>query len=195
MGRLVDGFGINDAGYVTQKYGIFEGKYKRIWACPFYLSWRHMIGRCYSKKYHSKFPTYVDCRVSEEWRKFSAFRGWMELQDWQGKQLDKDILVRGNKVYSPETCVFVDPAVNWFFLDCAASRGDLPVGVSFHRCSGRYQAQCRNPFTGKKEYLGSFSDPGEAHLAWKGYKHKLACQYADMQKDERVAIALRDRYA
>ena len=195
MKRLVYGVGLNDAGYTVQRYVKNGIKNELLWICPFYATWRRMLERCYSEKRLSVWPTYRGCSVDPGWHKFSAFRAWMDGKQWAGNQLDKDILIPGNKVYGEKACAFVSPALNWFLLDCSAARGILPVGVSFHKCSGKYQAQCRNPFTGKKEYLGSFTDPHEAHKAWRHKKNILSCMYADFQDDPLVAIALRKRYA
>ena len=123
-----------------------------------------------------------------------SFRAWMMQQDWEGKQLDKDILVPGNKMYSPDTCVFVGGVVNGFLTDSAAARGEWPLGVHWHERKQKFQSMCCNPFTKKQETLGLFHCPNKAHLAWKARKHELACQLADLQTDERVAEALRTRY-
>ena len=112
--------------------------------------------------------------------------------DWS--QIDKDILYPGNKVYGPETCVFVSCQINVFLVDCASARGDFPVGVNWEQNAGKFRARCRNPFTKKHEYLGLFSDPQDAHEAWREKKHEHACRYADMQTDLRIAEALRRRY-
>ncbi len=72
-----------------------------------YKTWRHMLERCYDKKYQAKRPTYIGCSVCAEWHNFQIFAEWMSEQDYEGKQLDKDIKVKGNKVYSPDTCTFV----------------------------------------------------------------------------------------
>jgi hypothetical protein len=118
----------------------------------------------------------------------------METQEWLGKELDKDLLSQGNKIYSPETCVFVDLNVNHFILDRSAKRGDFPIGVSFDKVRGKFQSYCGNPFTGKSSNLGYFDCPEKAHEAWRKRKHELACQLADLQTNERVANALRSRY-
>lgn len=118
----------------------------------------------------------------------------MEVQSWQGKQLDKDLLVKGNKFYSPENCVFVDRVTNSFTIDRGANRGVWPLGVSFDKRDVKFRAQCSNPFTKKNENLGYFTCSDEAHQAWKKRKHELACQLADLQTDKRVAAALRTRY-
>ena len=122
------------------------------------------------------------------------FRSWMETQDWKGKHLDKDILVQGNKVYSPNTCVFVDSVVNTFLIDSAASRGEWPIGVYWNERNKKFMSRCSNPFTKKQECLGYFHCPDQAHQTWKKRKHELACQLAETQTDQRVAEALRARY-
>lgn len=119
----------------------------------------------------------------------------MEVQDWEGKHLDKDVLVLGNKHYSPETCAFIDHRLNSFITsDIQAPRGSLAVGVSWRHKNQRFQARCVNPFTQKRESLGLFPTEAEAHEAWRKRKHELACQYATLQTDPRVADALTRRY-
>jgi hypothetical protein len=119
----------------------------------------------------------------------------MERQDWKGKDLDKDLLVPGNKIYSPDLCVMILPNLNKFLTDRKAKRGDSPLGASFHKSSGKFQANCYDPFSGRQVYLGLFSDSDSAHLAWKAKKHELACRYADTVSDPKIASALRLRYA
>ena len=197
--KLVCGVGINDAGYVTQKFetiGYVNGKrkQKRVWICPFYQTWANMIMRCYSTKYQEQRPTYKGCSVSKEWLTFSNFRTWMMIQDWQDNQLDKDILFEGNKVYSPETCVFVTPMVNTFTIDSGSARGEWLIGANWNK-RGKFQSICCNPFTKKKEHLGRFDSEQEAHEAWLKRKLELAYELAAIQEDPRVAEALIDRYS
>ena len=187
---LIYGVGINDADYVVQP--TIDGI---VTACNYYSAWKRMIERCYSEKHIKKRPTYEGCSVCQEWLTFSNFKCWMEKQDWQGKALDKDIIKSGNKVYCPEFCAFVDLATNNFTVDRGNARGRLPIGVCLFRGNGQLQAGCRNPFTNKREYLGLFYCPAQAHLAWKKRKHELALQLAELQDDDRVAAALRLRYA
>ena len=187
--NLVYGVGINDAEYAIGP--IVDGKAVR---CPYYVTWASMIKRCYYEKYQELRPTYKGCSVCPEWISFMNFRKWMMAQDWEGKQLDKDLLVLGNKVYSANTCVFVDQTTNNFTTDHAKSRGEYPLGVSFYKPHDKFRAYCNNPFTKKKESLGYFHCQNEAHEVWKARKHELACQLADLQTDERVAEALRTRY-
>lgn len=188
-GKLVYGVGINDADYAVYKYVDTKRE-----TCPYYSVWVGMLERGYSDKLKNKHPTYKDVIVCKEWHSFTTFRVWMTQQDWAGKQLDKDILTEGNKVYSPDTCVFVDKVINTFITDSTASRGEYPIGVSWNKRRNKFIGYCKNPFTHKLEYLGYFLCPNQAHLAWKARKHELACQLADLQTDERVATALRLRY-
>ncbi len=198
--KLVFGVGINDADYVVKKnetVGYVDGKrkLKMVWICPFYQAWKHMLERCYSAKLQDVRQTYKGCSASAEWLTFSTFKGWMEKQDFEGNELDKDILIEGNKVYSADTCVFVSPMVNTFTLDNGSSRGEWLVGVYWDKNRGKFKSMCRNPFTKKKEHLGRFTCEIEAHKAWCKRKLELAKELAAIQTDPRVAKALIDRYA
>jgi hypothetical protein len=187
--KLVYGIGTNDADYVTQP--LINGKQV---VCPFYLAWADMLKRCYSSKLQAERPTYIGCSVVPEWLSFMTFRAWMIGQDWQGRELDKDILVPGNKVYGPQTCIFISNGLNNFTTDSASSRGEFPIGVYWNKQSGKFRAQCCNPFTGKREHLGLFTCPNEAHEAWRSRKHELALQIAAQHADPRIAKALSIRY-
>ena len=101
--RLVYGVGINDADYQVSKGN---------WRCPFYKTWKNMLARCYSPAFQRNQPLYIGCSVDERWHRFSHFKAWMEGQDWEGKALDKDRLTNGNKIYGPDTCVFLTSAEN-----------------------------------------------------------------------------------
>lgn len=185
--KSVLGVGINDADYVVQP--TINGKRVR---CKVYDTWYDMLKRCYDPKHQEKYPTYLGCSVDKEWHSFMNFRAWMLDQDFEGKQLDKDLLLSGNKVYSKNTCVFISPALNNFITESTKTRGALPLGVSAK--GGKFQASCNNPFTKSQKYLGLFNTPEEAHLAWKRYKHELALEYAKLETDFRIIQALRERY-
>jgi hypothetical protein len=200
MNKLVYGVGVNDLGYRTQVYEyVTENGGKRIrkqvFICKYYAAWKHMLERCYSKKFLERNQSYIGTSVCSEWLYATAFKKWMEQQDWSGKCLDKDIIVPGSKLYSPETCAFVLPATNSFVIANDTSRGDYPIGVSIHKQTGKYRADCGNPFTGKQEYLGLFSTPEEAHEAWRKRKHELAQLVAARESDPRVVEALKKRYS
>lgn len=198
--KLVYGVGVNDADYVVEKkktIGCADGKQKQklVWTCPFYRAWAHMLERCYSAKLQDRHPTYRGCTVAEDWLTFSNFRAWMRTQDFEGKQLDKDLLFEGNKVYSEGTCVFVTGAVNNFTIDSGATRGEWLVGACWHKGANKLISRCRNPFTKKLEHLGYFTCEQEAHNAWAKRKLELARELAAIQTDPRVAKALIDRYS
>lgn len=203
--NIVHGVGINNAGYVVDVREHLEErrpsglrKTKSIWKCPFYVKWSAMLGRCYSKSHLKRRPTYKGCSVCKEWLTFSNFRLWMEKQDWEGKHLDKDILVKDNKVYSPETCVFVVGVVNTFLEDCKGGRGDLLLGVCLGKVEGSYYARCRNPLdSDSKRHVGTYYSEVAAHLAWKSRKNQYARVLANSVHvtDLRVRGALLSRFA
>lgn len=198
--KLVYGVGINDADYVVVKretIGYVNGKrkQKQVWMCQYYQTWVDMLKRCYSAKLHERYPTYIGCTVSDDWLTFSNFKNWMEEQDWEGKQLDKDLIVEGNKVYSAETCVFVTEATNNFITDRSNARGDWLIGVCWNKEKAKFQALCSNPFTKKREHLGYFDCEQQAHQTWRKRKLELAHELAAIQTDERISKALIDRYS
>lgn len=179
--RSVQGVGMNDADYVVRP--IIAGK--RI-MCPIYQKWESMLKRCYSTKYQEKHPTYVGCSVVDEWLVFSNFRSWMITKDWEGKALDKDLLVEGNKVYGPDTCTFICRELNNLFNDRAAARGDLPLGV--HKNGSNYRVQISE--SGKQLSLGVFTTPEEAHLAWRKAKAGIILISRELTDDIRVKESL-----
>lgn len=198
--KRVYGVGLNDADYVLQKeetVGYINGKRKRkiVGFCPYYRTWENMLKRCYSARFQERNPAYKDCTVSDEWLTFSNFKRWMEKQNWEGKQLDKDLLFEGNKVYGPDTCVFITQTVNKFTTDRGADRGKWPIGVNWHKGANKFQSLCSNPFTKKQEYLGLFTCEQEAHEAWRKRKLELAHELVAIQTDPRVAKALVARYS
>lgn len=193
--KLVYGVGVNDADYLLQTFQYIGGRKIRNWICPYYVTWKKMLERCYSDKWHTARPRYLDCYVVKDWLLFSNFKAWMETQDWEGNHLDKDLLVKENKIYSPETCVFLTPRVNTFMVECTKARGDWPIGVTWNKKDQRFKAQCSNPFSGVQEYLGYFEDPMEAHKAWLKRKQHHAHELAKLQTDSNVAKALINRYS
>ena len=199
MTKLIYGVGINDLPYRVQvmedlpKNG---GKRirKTVFRCKYYTAWINMLERCYSKKFLESNQSYIDASVCSEWLYATAFKKWMEQQDWRDKSLDKDIIAPGSKLYSPDTCAFVLAATNTFVIASDAIRGDYPIGVTLYKRTGKYQASCKNPFTGKQEHLGYFSTPEEAHKAWRKRKHELAQLVAAKESDIRIVEALKKRY-
>ena len=153
-----------------------------------YEAWCNVLQRCFDKKIKEKkkYLTYQDVTCCTEWLLFDNFYEWIHSQDNYDKWLngdkwaiDKDILIKGNKTYGSETCCLVPHNVNGLFLKSNATRGDLPIGVSIH--GNGFQARCHNPIVNKEEYLGSYSTPSYAFLAYKKYKENLIKQIAQTE--------------
>lgn len=185
--KLICGIGINDGSTMTTENGVRKG-------CPYFRRWYGIIERCYSERQLSMKDSYRDCTVCEEWLTFSNFKRWMEQQDWENKEIDKDIIFPGNKIYGPDTCVFVPRRVNLFVMEKRRSltNKDLPIGVM--NFEGRYMAQCsRIDKAGIGDYLGCFNTPEEAHEAWRAEKLRIV-EVLKSEVEERVYLALRLRY-
>lgn len=136
---------------------------------PYYCTWKRMLQRCYSEKFHLKNPTYIGHSVCKDWLRYSLFEAWMVTQNWEGLELDKDLRVMGNTEYSPEACIFVPSRINSLLQDCGSRRGDLPLGVHLHKVPGTilrkpYRARTSS-LTGMR-HLGYFTTPEQAHEAW-----------------------------
>lgn len=156
--RVVHGVGVNDADYNVTRIGE--------WECPAYDQWKNMLARCYSAKRLERNPTYAGCHIAEEWTRFMNFRKWWIENHRDGWQIDKDLLAQGGRSYSPEACLFVPKSINVFLVDSGASRGGLPIGVSWNK--GAFVARC-NDGRGTV-WLGRFQSAAAAHLAWQKYK-------------------------
>jgi hypothetical protein len=200
--KRVFGVGINDVSYTITKCDKIGGVWKQVWRCPYYVKWREMLMRCYCAKLKSKSPTYIDCTSSEEWIYFSNFIKWVDEQpnrNWQNCDLDKDFLFKGNKIYSKETCVFIDNGLNKFLNIGANHRGVSMIGTCFCESNNKYLSQCSNPFNrGNKRpssYIGYFLTEIDAHKAWQAKKHEYALKLADLQDDPRVAKTLREYFS
>ena len=169
--KAIFGVGANDAIYVTTPTG--NGVTLRD---PAYIAWVNMLTRAYYQKLHDRQQTYSDVTVCKEWHSFSAFRAWWLANYREDWQLDKDLLVVGNREYGPDACIYIPAWLNTFTIDRGASRGELPIGVSTYKPTGKYQSHCCNPITGKKLHIGRFTTPEEAHETWLNYKLSLAEQ-------------------
>jgi hypothetical protein len=149
-----------------------------------YLKWHDMINRCYNAKFHERQPQYKGCTVCEEWLNYSNFKVWYDKNKIAGTSLDldKDILFKGNKVYSPETVAFVPHAINTLFLNCKKNRGDLPVGVSFSERDKKYSAEMS--FMGRQIKLGTYDTVESAFARYKEYKENFIKDMAEQYRDE-----------
>lgn len=162
--KLVFGFGVNDSNYSTSVREELEpvnGKRQQrtVWRCPFYQRWTGFLGRCYGTKNRSSI-SYEDCSVRLDWKYFMEFRAWMIEQDWQGLQLDKDILIKGNREYSKDACCFVPSYINGLLLSSEGKRGEYPLGVYFNQKQKSFHSSL------DRKFLGSFSNSNEAHESW-----------------------------
>lgn len=170
-----------------------EGKYKTSEngkKTDAYKVWYGMLQRCYDPYYLNKHPTYIDCYVCEEWHNFQNFAKWFHKHYYEcnGEKmhLDKDILVKGNKIYSSDTCIFVPERINSLFTKCDRKRGKYPIGVSPHKLTNKLQAKCsildKND-KNKTEFLGCYNTSKEAFLAYKQFKENYIKQVADEYKE------------
>ena len=172
-------------GYMGQ--GIYKGRHRRGEKTKTYNTWNAMLERCYSEKCQEKQPTYKGCSVDERWHNFQVFAKWFEdnfnpeyMESWQ---LDKDILLKRNKVYSPETCVIVPNELNCLIIKTDATRGNLPVGVS--KSGKKFMANLRAGKENRKStYLGTFDTPEEAFKAYKLAKEEYIKVVADKYKNQ-----------
>ena len=184
MRGKICGVGINDAGYVVNQ--TINGKRKM---CPYYCTWAHMIKRCYmddAKRRPGIETPYIGCSVVEEWHKFSVFKSWMETQDWRGKCLDKDLKVYGNKVYGPDTCIFITQDINKLISEGRNSSMGLKKGIIMDH--GRYRARIRK--YGKLYQIGNFDKEDDAHTAWVDARKKYLREVAENSNEELKTMIL-----
>lgn len=152
---------------------------------PEYSTWRRMLERCYSPIEQKRSPTYKGCVVAEEWHNFQNFAKWYTDNYYEVKldtmNLDKDILVKGNKLYSPKTCVFVPKRINGLFLKSTARRGSLPIGVYYVKDKNRYGSKF-NIGNRKAKFLGYFQSPEVAFNEYKFHKENYIKELAEEYK-------------
>lgn len=167
---------------------IGDGKYKAYEngkATKVYVTWNNMIERCYDSKLHLKHPTYSNCEICDEWLNFQVFSKWYEENYYEIENevmsLDKDILVKGNKMYSPDTCVFVPQQINKLFIKSNATRGSYPIGVTYNEKRGKFEAYCS--VNGKLTHIGYYNSEEEAFEAYKDFKENIIKSTADQYKE------------
>ncbi|QIW91567.1 HNH family homing endonuclease [Acinetobacter phage vB_AbaM_D22] len=137
-----------------------------------YLVWQRMIIRCYSGKYKN----YTDCSVSDDWLTFSNFKNDVESMigfDECGWHLDKDLISKGNRVYSKDMCCFLPKEINVFLTYRKSKHSDYPIGVSFLESKSKFISQIRTGNGGRKT-LGLFNTSEEAFCSYKEFKEKLS---------------------
>lgn len=156
-----------------------------------YDFWRSMLRRCYENNFKEKHETYKEAVVCDEWLNFQNFAEWFDVNyytvDNERMQLDKDILHKGNKIYSPENCVFVPQNINKLFCKCDKSRGEYPIGVDFNKQSNKFRARCSvyKNGTNKSIHLGKYNSPEDAfYKGYKPFKEKYIKQVAEEYKNQ-----------
>ena len=160
-----------------------------------YGLWKRMLVRCYSDDFKKKRPTYEGCEVSNNFKSYEYFYEWCNEQVGFGNEgwhLDKDLLVKGNKVYSENTCVFLPAEINTILVNCTASRGEYLIGVSWSKTNKAFKARVSKN-KGKSEYLGLFNTELEAFNAYKTTKESFIKEQAEKWKgkiDNRAYNAL-----
>lgn len=163
-----------------------------------YEAWHHIMARCYDEKVQQKYPMYKDCSVSKEWFSFKNFKEWYVKQpqllykeDITGNRwsIDKDILVRGNKVYSAETCCVVPNEINALIVRPSprTEHVHLPEGVGYikpktNNSKKGYTARLNRAAGEVDRYLGYYDTPEEAFLVYKKAKEDRIKEVANKWK-------------
>lgn len=147
-----------------------------------YEAWKGMLRRCHSNEKKRKFPSYENVVCCKKWLYYPNFYEWIHSQEnfdkWIGGErwaIDKDILIKGNKIYSPETCCLVPQSVNSLFVKENINRGNCPIGVTYYR--EKFQSSCNNPLI-KKITIGRYNTSEEAFYVYKEYKENLIKEIA-----------------
>ena len=152
-----------------------------------YIAWSGILERCFNENYKEKHLTYINAICCDEWLLYENFYEWLHSQEnfdkwFNGNRwnIDKDILIKANKIYSPDTCCLVPNNVNNLFVKRDMYRGKYPLGVS--KYDNGYVAYCNNPFiNNKREYLGYYSTPEKAFNVYKIYKENLIKEIAQIE--------------
>lgn len=151
-----------------------------------YRTWYQMLKRCFDSKYKEEKPTYKNATCCDEWLSFENFYNWLKSQknyniwkDLKWSAIDKDIIKKNNKLYSPDTCFLVPVNVNNLFVKHDALRGNYPIGVSF--IDGKYMASCTNSIKNTRVIIGTYDTEEEAFQSYKEYKEKFIKEIADIE--------------
>lgn len=178
-------------GSIVKKYGYNDGKYSVKCGDKSrreYNLWFGLLRRCFDKE---SYPTYIGCTVSESFKHYTFFYEWCNSQtgfntkDENGKswELDKDLLVKGNREYHEDTCCFVPQSINKLFTKRHNQRGGYPIGVYWKKKNNQFCVQCADG-SGSQKYLGLFSDYSEAFKVYKDFKEKRIKSLAEEHKDQ-----------
>ena len=150
-----------------------------------YKLWVNVLTRCYNENYKKTRPTYKDVAICEEWKYYLNFKEWFVENYYELKnervELDKDILDKGNKIYSPEKCVFVPQRINSLFTNCKSRRGDLPLGVT-KIAKGNYLGYISTVSINGKNTTRSFKNIEDAFYDYKFRKEQEIKRLAEEYK-------------
>lgn len=172
---------------VNSKYNyvIGQGKYNTINNTEIKTAHKGMFERCYDEMALKKHPTYIGCKICEDWSNFQMFAKWFDDNKWTNDEklyVDKDILIKGNKLYSPETCILVPSKINKLFIKSDRLRNGL-IGTWLNPKTNRYVAQC-NYGCKTNRNIGTFDTEIEAFYAYKEVKERYIKQIADDYKNK-----------
>ena len=167
--KPIYGVGINDAPFITNcKIG---GK---VHSHPAYVAWKNILTRAFDQSYAARFPSYRGVSVCAEWVRFTSFLSWWKMHHRDGWQLDKDLLYKGNKTYSPSTCIYIPSWINSFTLTGPANNSTGRVGAFYCEKRRKYTSMCGHPISGEKVRLGYFDSELEARYFWLKKKASIA---------------------
>lgn len=158
---------VRGVGYIGDgEYRTYDGNKESV----AYIAWTGALRRCYDSSYHEAYPTYIGCHMCDEWKNFQVFAKWYTEHEFYGAgyHLDKDLLLEGNKIYSPDACTLIPSRINSLLGDCGSRRGEFLQGVSYDSCYDKFLASIS--INGRKKNLGRFKTPEEAYLAYKTAK-------------------------
>ena len=173
----VYGVGVLGAKYPSRVNGVLTKDY---------VLWNNMLKRCYSDIYKNKRPTYIDCKCSENFKYYEYLYEWCNKQigfDNEGWQLDKDLLVKGNKVYNENVCIFIPQEINSLLTKREASRGEYLIGVYWDKTNKAF-ATMVNKNKGGQNHLGYFNTELEAYNAYKIAKEAFVKEQANKFKSQ-----------
>lgn len=172
---------VHGVGYIGEgQYKVSEKQKMTI----YYQHWQSILQRCYDDKFQNKYPSYKGCIICEEWLNYQTFAKWFDENYYKVENdrmcVDKDILIKNNKLYSPDTCLIVPNRINTLFLKNDANRGKLLIGLDLHvyKDNIRYRAKC-----GRKS-LGIYSTQEEGFYVYKDAKENKIKSIAEEYKNK-----------
>lgn len=180
--KLICGVGVSEKGLYDRTYVDTSGRKRN---SKEYALWLNMLTRCYREDSLTHRPLYTNCTVSENFKNFQWFANWCQRQvgyNQDGWHLDKDILFKGNKIYSEFTCVFLPTQLNTLLISCSATRGKFPIGVSYHKATKKFSATISTLCM--QHHLGLFQTVEGAFQAYKKAKESFIKEQAESWKDQ-----------